>query len=1029
MLEKIIYGSLHQRLLVLLVSVGIIIFGILELKKSKIDIFPDLTAPTVTVLTDATGMTSVEIEQLITVPIENALNGISGLRRLRSDSQSGISVIYVEFEWGTDIYRARQLVTEKLQLVQDRLPLNVHPPILAPIASIMGEIMFIALHSETHSGIELKTVADWEVRQRLLAVSGVAAIIPIGGETKQYHILLKPKELITYGVSVDDVMRAVAASNQNTSAGFYTQNAQEYMIRGIGRVQDINDIANTFITQNGVTPVTLRDVADIRIGAAVKRGIGSYNGNDAVILAIQKQPNVNTLELTNTLEQTIDAIEKTLPEGMQIETNLFKQASFINTAIGNLSNALRDGAILVVLIVLLFLLSIRATLITLIAIPLSLFATVFLLSALNITINTMTLGGMAIALGVLVDDAIIVVENIIRRLQLNSEKAPQQQENRLNVIAKATFEIQHSIIFATFIILLVFVPLFFLQGMEGRLLAPLGLAYISALLASLFVAIVITPALCYYFLKPASKNVHQSSRFLTILQSGYGKILHVTLPIWKTLVASFSVLFLISLYYFFSAGKTFLPEFNEGSLTVFVAALPGTSLEKSNHIGQQVEQALLEFNEVVSVARRTGRGELESHTIGVHASELEVEIALKTHSKEDFLEALRERFSNISGANISIGQPISHRIDHMLSGSKAAIAIKVFGNDLFEQKRIAQQIKSIVENVEGSTDVMIANQWDLPQLVIAFNRRAMASYGISVAELSTIIQTAFYGTPVTKMIENDRFFDVVMKYNRHDALDLESIRSTLVHTSSGAQIPLHALVNIHEARMPYLVSREGMKRKTTITSNVAKRDLVSVVEEIQSKVAQNITLPKGYYIEYGGQFQSAQSSSKILLTLSIVVIFGVFLLLYLAFSSARDALLILVNLPFALIGGVIGLYIGGGVVSIATLIGLITLFGIATRNGVMMISHIHHLIRYEGVSDFKQAVKQGAGERLIPILMTALATGLAMIPLALGMGEAGSEIQAPMAMVILFGLLSSTLLNMIILPALYFRFGSLKPKV
>ncbi len=1027
MLEKIIYWSLYKRFLILILSVAVIIFGILELQKSKVDIFPDLTAPTVTVLTDAKGMTPLETEQLITIPIENTLNGVSGLRRIRSDSQSGISVIYVEFEWGTDIYRARQLVTEKLQLAQEQLPQNVHPPILAPIASIMGEIMFIALQSDTHSAIELKTVADWEVRQRLLAVSGVAAIIPIGGETKQYQILLKPEELITYGFSVNEVIVAIKASNQNSSAGFYTKNAQEYMIRGLGRFKNVEDIANTLIGDNNGNPVTIGDVAEVRIGAAVKRGVGSYNDKNAVILAIQKQPNVNTLELTKTLEQRIEVLEQSLPQGMNIETDLFKQASFINTAIGNLSNALRDGAILVVIIVLLFLLSIRATLITLMAIPLSLFATIFLLSALDITINTMTLGGMAIALGVLVDDAIIVVENIIRRLQLNSEKEQALQENRLSVIAKATLEIQHSIIFATFIILLVFLPLFFLQGIEGRLLAPLGMAYISALLASLFVAIIITPALCYYFLKPQSKNVHQTSRFLLIIKNGYAKILHITLQRWKTLIVIFSAFFLLSIYFFFHAGKTFLPAFNEGSLTVFVVALPGTSLEKSNQIGSKVEQALLEFDEVVSVARRTGRGELESHTIGVHASELEVELQMKERSKETFLAVLRERFTDIVGVNISVGQPISHRIDHMLSGSKAAIAIKIFGDDIYEQKNIAQQIKGIVENVRGTTDIMIPNQSDLPQLVMEFNRLVMASYGISVAELSTIIQTAFYGFNVTKVIEKSRFFDVVLKYYQHEPLNLNAIKSTLVLTSSGAQVPLHALVNIKEARMPYLISREGMKRKIVVTSNVAQHDLVGVVEEIKTKVAQNITLPKGYNIEYGGQFQSAQASSNILMTLSTFVLFGVFILLYLAFSSTRDAFLILVNLPFALIGGVIGLYVSGGVVSIATLIGFITLFGIATRNGVMMISHIHHLIQHEDVRDFKQAVKQGASERLIPILMTALATGLAMIPLAMGAGEAGSEIQAPMAMVILFGLLSSTLLNMIILPALYLRFGSLRP--
>ncbi len=1026
MLEKIIYWSLQQRLIVVLLSISVIIFGILELKKSEVDIFPDLTAPTVTVLTDAEGMTPIEIERLITLPVENSLNGLSGLKRIRSNSQSGISVIYAEFEAKTDIYRARQLVAEKLQLVQSSLPQNIYSPVLAPVSSIMGEIMFIALHSDVHSGIELKTVADWEVRQRLLSISGIADIIPIGGDTKQYQILIKPEKLISYNLSVDEIIAAIRVSNQNTSAGFYTQNSQEYMIRGIGRLQDIKDIADTLITTKQSNPITIGDIAEVRIGAAVKRGTGSYNGNEAVILAIQKQPDVNTIELTQKIEKSIDKIALALPEGMKIEKNLFKQASFINTAISNLSNALRDGAILVIVIVLLFLLSIRATLITLVAIPLSLFSTIFLLNALDITINTMTLGGMVIALGVLVDDAIIVVENIIRRLQQNSEKEESQRLSRLEVISSATFEIQSSIVFATLIILLVFLPLFFLEGIEGRLLAPLAMAYISALIASLLVAIIITPALCYYFLKLKSKSIHQNSRFLLLLTNGYEKTLHVSIYHWKILIVSFGTLFLVSIFFFFSAGKTFLPEFNEGSLTISVVALPGTALEKSDELGARVESVLLGFEEVVSIARRTGRGELDSHTIGVHASEMEVELKMKNRSKEEFLKALREEFSTVSGVNISIGQPISHRIDHMLSGSKAAIAIKVFGEDIYEQRFIAQKIKNIVEDVEGTVDVMIENLSDLPQLVIEFNRPIMASYGVSIEELSTIIQTAFYGIKVTKVIQKNRVFDVVIKYKQNEKIDLEAIKSTLVKTSLGAQVPLHALVTIAEARMPYLISREGMERKTVLTSNIANRDLVGVIEDIKANVAKGVTLPKGYRIEYGGQFESAQASSNILMTLGAVVIFGIFLLLYMAFASVKDALLILVNLPFALIGGVVGLYASGGVVSIATLIGLITLFGIATRNGVMMISHIHNLIQHEGVDNFEKAVKQGAKERLIPILMTALATGLAMVPLALGVGEAGSEIQAPMAMVILFGLLSSTLLNMIILPALYLRFGSLR---
>ena len=1026
MLEKIINWSLQKRLLVLALGMAVMIFGVLELRKSEVDIFPDLTAPTVTVLTEAGAMTPVEIEQLITLPVENGLNGLSGLRRIRSNSLSGISVVYAEFEWGTDIYRARQLVTEKIQLIQESLPENVGSPVLAPISSIMGEIMFIALHSDVHSTIELKTVADWEVRQRLLSISGISDIIPIGGDTKQYQILIKPEKLIAYGLHVDEIIQAIRESNQNASAGYYVQNSQEYMIRGIGRFTNSEDISQTVIASKHGNPIRIADVAEVVIGAAAKRGTGSYNGNKAVVLAIQKQPNINTLELTKTIETSIDEIQSSLPEGMKIEKDLFKQSSFIDAAISNLSHALRDGAILVIIIVLLFLLSIRATLITLVAIPLSLFSTIFLLNALDITINTMTLGGMAIALGVLVDDAIIVVENIIRRLQQNSEKEESQQLSRLKVISDATFEIQSSIVFATMIILLVFVPLFFLEGMEGKLLAPLGMAYISALVASLIVAITITPVLSYYFLKIKSKNVHETSHFLLGLTTAYEAILRLTIYRWKMLVISFGTLFIVAGFFLFSAGKSFLPEFNEGSLTVAVVSLPGTALEESDRLGGKVEAVLLGFKEVVSVTRRTGRAELDPHAQGVHASEMEVSLSMKDRSKEDFLQALRKELATVAGVNISIGQPISHRIDHMLSGSKAAIAIKIFGEDINEQRTIAKKIKHIVEDVQGTVDVMVENQTDLPQLVMEFNRPVMASYGISVAELSTIIQTAFYGTKATKLIEKNRLYDVVIKYHQKEEVDLDVIKSTPVLASSGVQVPLEALVSITEARMPYMISREGMKRKTVLTANVSDSDLIGIVKAIKKGIANNVTLPKGYHIEYGGQFESAEASSNILMFLGTLVIFGVFLLLYMAFTSVRDALLVLVNLPFALIGGVVGLYVSGGIISIATLIGFITLFGIATRNGVMMISHIHNLILLEGINDFEKAVKQGAKERLIPILMTALAAGLAMVPLALGVGEAGSEIQAPMAMVILFGLLSSTLLNMIILPALYLRFGSLR---
>jgi CzcA family heavy metal efflux pump len=1028
MLKNIIEGSLHNRLVIFFVGLAMMVWGMVELRKSTVDIFPDLTAPSVTILTEGKGMTPLEVEKMITIPIENALNGLSGLRRVRSNSLGGISTVYAEFEWGSDIYRARQLVTEKLQSVSSLLPSGIDAPVLAPISSIMGEIMFVALHSPKHTPMELKSVADWQLRQRLLSISGIAEVIPIGGDTKQYQVLLEMEKVASYGLSVHEVINAIKGSNANSNAGFFTRNAQEFIIYGVGRISHIDDLSNTLIKVHNSTPILIKDVAKIQIGKAPKRGVGSFNTHEAVVLAIQKQPNADTLKLTQEIEATLQKLQAQLPKGMKIESDLFKQSYFIENAIGNLTNALRDGAILVVIIVLLFLLSGRATLITLTAIPLSLFFTIFLLNILNISINTMTLGGMAIALGVLVDDAIIVVENIIRRLQLNHHKEPALQQSRIRVIADATFEIQSSIVFATFIILLVFVPLFFLDGIEGRLMAPLGLAYVSSLFASLIVALTITPVLSYYFLKLKDAKVHES-RHLIKLVSFYEKVLQATIHRWKALVVVSMVLFIIAIGYLMMAGKSFLPEFNEGSLTVSVVSLPGTALESSSGLGKEVEATLLSFKEVVSVTRRTGRGELDPHALGVHVSEIEVILQLGTKSKEEFLEALRKKLSAISGVNITIGQPISHRIDHMLSGSKAAIAVKVFGENIYEQRKIAQEIQAIMKKVSGTVDVMVENQSDIPQLTLAFNRKVMATYGIGIQELGEIVQSAFYGLNITKVFEGNAQYDVTLKYNMPKAIDIEQIKSTLIKTATGAEVPLSALVDISFTQMPYMISREDVERKSVITANVANRDLVGIVDEIKAKVAKQVQLPKGYRVEYGGQFESAQSSTQTLLTLSILVLAGIFLLLFSAFGSLKDALLILVNLPLALIGGVWGLYLAGGVLSVATLIGFITLFGIATRNGVMMISHIQNLMQHEGIKDFKQAVMQGAKERLIPIMMTALAAGLAMIPLALGAGEAGSEIQAPMAIVILFGLFSSTILNMVVLPALYLRFGKNKEKV
>jgi CzcA family heavy metal efflux pump len=1024
MLKTIILAALQRRVLVLALGLGLFFWGLYELQRSQVDIFPDLTAPTVTILTEADGMTPLEVEQLITVPVESALNGLNGLRRIRSNSSAEVSTVYAEFEWGTDIYLARQLVNEKLQRVQNRLPDQAGVPELAPVSSFLGEFMFVAVHSDRHDQMAVKTAADWTVRQRLLAISGMADVVSIGGETKQFQVLLKQEKLAAYGLSASEVLKAIRASSQNSAAGFMVRNDQEHLLRGVGRIESVEDIALSVVALRGDQPVLVKDVAQVEVAPAIRRGVGAFNGREAVVLTLLKQPEANTLALTREVDRRLEAIEQGLPEGMQIESDLFRQADFIETAIDNLLAALRDGAILVVVIVSLFLLNMRASLITLSAIPLSLLMTVFLLNLLDISIDTMTLGGMAIALGVLVDDAIIVVENIIRRLQMNP---PPDFTTRLKRIAEAVFEIQSSIVFATLVILLVFVPLFFLEGVEGRLLMPLGLAYMIALAASLLVAITLTPVLSHYFLRFRDKSAHDAP-LIRALERAYERLLRGVLYRWKMIATASALAFLVSLWALLGAGKTFLPEFNEGSLTVTIVALPATALQTSSEIAAEVERVLLSFDEVKNTARRTGRGELDSHSLGVHVSEIEVALKMGKRSKEDFLAALRGALSEVGGVNISIGQPISHRIDHMLSGTRAAIAIKVFGEDIYQLRRLAESMKGVVESVEGAVDVMIEEQSDVPQILLKMKRDAMAVHGLRADELAEMIQTAFYGTPAATVYEGNALREVVVRYKHSSALDLEKIAASLAVTPTGAQLPLGHFVQIEKRRAPSQVSRENAVRKVTLMANTAGGDLVGIVEEIRAKVENSLTLPDGYYVTYGGQFESAQRSTKRLLAVSAAVFVVVVLLLYRVFGSFRDALLVLVNLPLALIGGVAGLYFSGGVVSIATLIGFITLFGVATRNGVMLVAHIQRLIDAREVQHFKEAVIRGAKERLVPIMMTALATGFAMIPLALSAGEAGSEIQAPMAVVIFFGLLSSTILNMIVLPALYFRFGAHKKR-
>lgn len=1030
MIENTIDWSLRNRLLIFIGALVLLLWGGYEAMRMPVDVFPDLTAPTVTVVTEAHGMAPQEVESLITRPIESALNGAAGVRRVRSSTGIGIAVVWVEFEWGTDIYQARQIVNEKLQLARSSLPQEIPAPVLAPITSIMGEIMFIALHSDRHDMMELKTAADWILRPRLLAVPGVAEVIPNGGQTRQYQVLLDPVRMAAYEVSVDQVLEAVAKTNHNVSAGFYVDGSQEVLIHGDGRVTSVDDIGETLILQRDNQPILIKHLGEVKTGAAPTRGAASYNGREAVIIGIQKQPVANTLELTQRLDSVLDDIQASLADGMQIDRHLFRQADFISISIDNLLAALRDGALLVIAIVFIFLVSARATMITLVAIPLSLLAAILAMKATGATINTMTLGGMAIALGALVDDAIIVVENIVRRLRENNQLAGDRQRPVFEVVLGATHEIQGSIVFATLVIMLVFLPLFFLTGIESRLMQPLGFAYVVALAASLLVAITVTPVLSYWWL-PGCGTVTRGkeARLSSGLKYVYDKLLNLTIRRWKSVSLLALVALVFALYGIFQAGKSFLPEFNEGSLTVSAVTLPGTSLAQSNALGRQVENILLRQPEVVTTARRTGRAELDPHAQGIHASEIEVTLRMQKRNKLELLSALRRDLSSLPGMNIVIGQPISHRIDHMLSGTRANIAVKLFGDDLYELRRIAQQIKAEIEEVAGAVDVSVEQQADIPFLKIKFDRTAISRYGLHIEDVAEAIRTAYFGTTVSRVLEGQTSFNLVVRFDEKSKADLNAIRETLLTTRNGAQLPLHALAEIRYDLGPNTISRENVQRKIVIMANVAERDLSSVVSDIREKVVNNIELPRGYHVEYGGQFESAESATRTLLVLGTVVIAGIFVLLFIAFHSARDALLIMLNLPLALIGGVAGVYAMDGVMSVASIIGFITLFGIATRNGVMMVAHIQSLIAHEITNDVFTAVKRGAMERLIPILMTALAAGLALVPLALSAGEPGSEIQAPMAVVILFGLLSSTLLNMIVVPALYLRFGSITTSV
>ena len=1022
-MNHLIRWSLANRKIVLTLALAVLLGGTLVAVRMPVDVFPDLTAPTVTVLTEARGMATEEVEMLVTLPLETAVNGAAGVRRVRSSSATGISVVWVEFAWGTDLYQARQVVSEKLQLARAALPPEVASPILAPISSIMGEIMLVSLTSAQHSSLDLRSTADWVIRRRLLSIPGVSQVIPIGGGVKQYQVLLSPERMAAYGVSLTAVTEAVRRTNQNTSAGFYVDGGQEYLIHGVGRVRQLADIAQTVVATHTEQPVFLSQVADVRIGPALKRGEGAVQGKPAVILSLQKQPGANTLTLTQALDTTLSAIQRTLPDGMRINAHIFRQADFIAVAIENVVDALRDGVLVVVGILLLFLLNIRATLITLVAIPLSLLVAVLSLHLFGGTMNTMTLGGMAIAIGALVDDAIIDVENVFRRLRENAALPQSARANPLTVTLKASLEIRPSITFATAIIALVFVPLFFLSGVEGRLLAPLGVAYLIALFASLLVALTVTPVLCSLLL-PHSKGVitRRENPLVRHLQHVYQKLLTRVLPRPGLVILTSAMLFVATLSLTPFLGRTFLPEFNEGTLTINTVTLPGTSLAESDRLGQMIEEILLSFPEVKTTARRTGRAELDEHAQGVEASEIDVGLQMQARSKAEFLAALRHALAVVPGMSMTIGQPISHRIDHMLSGTRANIAVKVFGDDLQRLRRLAQAVRDTMAQVRGVVDLAVEQQTDLPILHVQLKRERIARIGLTVGEVAEALETAFLGKTVSRVLEGQRSFDLVVRYEDATRKDLNTILSMLIDTPHGGKVPLRLLADVSRALGPNTIGRENVQRRIVVSCNVAGRALQDVVQEIQQQVAAQVALPQSYDIVYGGQFESAQEASRTIGLLSLLVLGGILLLLTTALRSVRDALIILVNLPLAFIGGVMGIFLSGGILSVASLVGLITLFGIATRNGIMLVTHIRHLMEEEG-ERFRAAVERGALERLSPILMTALSSGLALLPLVVRAGDPGSEILTPMAIVILCGLITSTALNLIVVPALYLKFG------
>ncbi|MCL4836699.1 MAG: CusA/CzcA family heavy metal efflux RND transporter [Thermoanaerobaculia bacterium] len=1022
LLDRLIRFSLTHRLLVLSAAGLLLVFGAIWTAAMPVDIFPDLSAPTVTVVTEAGGMAPEEVEALVTFPIESAVNGATGIRRLRSVSGDGISVVWVEFVWGTDIYQARQVVTERLQRVV--LPAQAERPELGPISSIMGEITFIALTGEGVSPMELRRLAETVVRRNLLAIHGVSQVVPIGGDVRQLQVTAHPEALAQHGIGLEEVIAATARASRSPAAGFHVEGGQEYLVRGLGRARHPDEVASTVVRATGGTPIRIGDLATVAWGPEPARGTASYKTKPAVILSVQKQPGANTLELTRTIDRALERIATALPSGVTIEKENFRQADFIAVAIRNVTVAMRDGGVLVVVILFLFLGSWRTTLISALSIPLALLAGLLVVSLFGGSINTMTLGGLTIAIGALVDDAIIDVENVFRRLRLERGKEEGQRRPPLEVVFRASSEVRKAIFFATVIIGLVFLPLFFLPGIEGRLLRPLGLSYVAALAASLLVSLTVTPVLCYLLL-PGSKSLEaREPALLRFLHRAYRPSLELALrrrslvlvATGATVVAALAILPLL--------GRSFLPPFNEGSLTVAVVSAPGIPLADSDALGRQVEAALLDFPEVVSTSRRTGRAEKDEHVQGVNASEMEVVLGPLEHGrdKERLLAEMRRAVATIPGVSVSFGQPISHRIDHMISGSKTNLAVKVFGPDLAVLRGLAGAVERTLQTVPGIVDLSNQEQAAIAQLVIDFDREAMARHGLTPAGLAEAVEALFQGVEAGELVDEGLTSRIVVRLPEGLRASRERLAGLPVTTSAGTVLALADVATVRFDLGPSMVRREDVQRVAMLTANVAGRDLAGTVERARTAVDAGVDLPTGYLVTFGGQFEEASRSARNLGLIAVLILLAMYGLLYVAFGTHRETLVVLVNLPLALIGGVFALSIGNGVLSVATLVGFVTLFGIATRNGVLLVTHYQHLIREEGL-DLDEAVRRGSEERLAPILMTALTAGLALIPLVLHGNEAGNEIQSPMAQVILGGLLTSTFLNLVVVPALYERWG------